>query len=82
MLKLTWKQTNHEHEHAIDLNMNINRNMNMNMYQILAENFDCVTIFFGDIIGFNELTSDCTANEVTPPLQPSVPFDYFNTYLL
>ena len=36
--------------------------------QILAENFDCVSIFFGDIIGFNELTSDCTANEVTVTL--------------
>ena len=32
--------------------------------KILAENFSCVTIFFGDIIGFNELTSDCSANEV------------------
>jgi len=32
--------------------------------KILAENFDCVSIFFGDIIGFNELTSDCTANEL------------------
>ena len=33
--------------------------------KILAENFSCVTIFFGDIIGFNELTSDCSANEVS-----------------
>ena len=29
-----------------------------------AESFDCVTIFFGDIVGFNDLTNDCTATEV------------------
>ena len=29
-----------------------------------AERFDCVTIFFGDIVGFNSLTSDCSALEV------------------
>ena len=32
--------------------------------QETAENFDCVTIFFGDIIGFNALTADCSAVEV------------------
>ncbi|XP_071748838.1 uncharacterized protein [Lepeophtheirus salmonis] len=32
--------------------------------RVLAENFDCVTVFFGDIIGFNDLTSDCTPSEL------------------
>ena len=32
--------------------------------QVSAENFDCVTIFFGDIVGFNDLTNDCSATEV------------------
>ena len=31
--------------------------------QVSAENFDCVTIFFGDIVGFNDLTNDCSAIE-------------------
>ena len=31
---------------------------------VLAEHFDCVTIFYGDIIGFSGLISDCSANEV------------------
>ena len=31
--------------------------------QVSAENFDCVTIFFGDIVGFNDLTNDCSATE-------------------
>ena len=30
---------------------------------VLAQHFDCVTIFYGEIIGFNGLT-DCSANEV------------------
>ena len=32
--------------------------------QVSAEMYECVTIFFGDIIGFYELTSDCTPTEV------------------
>ena len=35
----------------------------MNIRQVSAENFDCVTIFFGDIVGFNDLTNDCSATE-------------------
>ena len=31
---------------------------------VLAQHFDCVTIFYGEIIGFNSLISDCSANEV------------------
>ena len=31
---------------------------------VLAQHFDCVTIFYGDIIGFSGLISDCSANEV------------------
>jgi len=32
--------------------------------KVSAENFDCVTIFFGDIVGFNDLTNDCSATEL------------------
>ena len=32
--------------------------------KVLAENFDSVSIFVGDIVGFSELTSDCSPNEV------------------
>ena len=32
--------------------------------QQTAEHFECVTIFFGDIIGFNVLSADCSAVEV------------------
>ena len=31
---------------------------------VLAEQFDCVTIFYGEIIGFTALISDCSASEV------------------
>ena len=31
---------------------------------MLAEQFDCVTIFYGEIIGFTALISDCSASEV------------------
>ena len=30
----------------------------------VAEHFDCVTIFHADIVGFNDLTSDCTPTQV------------------
>ena len=33
-------------------------------FQQTAERFECVTIFFGDIVGFNHLTADCNAVEV------------------
>ena len=32
--------------------------------KVSAENFECVTIFFGDIVGFNDLTNDCSAVEL------------------
>ena len=31
---------------------------------VLAEQFDCVTIFYGEILGFPALISDCSASEV------------------
>ena len=31
---------------------------------VLAEQFDCVTIFYGEIIGFTALISDCSPSEV------------------
>ena len=31
---------------------------------MMAETFDCVTIFYGDIMGFNKLISDSSADEV------------------
>ena len=33
-------------------------------FQQTAERFECVTIFFGDIVGFNLMTADCNAIEV------------------
>ena len=33
--------------------------------QPIIQEFDCVTIFFGDIIGFDELVADCSPTEVT-----------------
>ena len=32
--------------------------------QVLAEKFDNVTILFGDVVGFEELTVNCTPNEL------------------
>ena len=34
------------------------------VFQQTAERFECVTIFFGDIVGFNLLTADRNAVEV------------------
>ena len=34
------------------------------MKESVAEHFDCVTIFHADIVGFNDLTSDCTPTQV------------------
>ena len=31
---------------------------------MLAEKFDNVTIFFGDVVGFGDLTAHCTPNEL------------------
>ena len=33
--------------------------------QPITQEFDCVTIFYGDIIGFDELVADCSPTEVT-----------------
>ena len=33
-------------------------------HQVLAENFDFVSIFFADIVDFSALTANCTPNEV------------------
>ena len=33
--------------------------------QPITQEFDCVTIFFGDIIGFDELVADCSPTEVS-----------------
>ena len=33
-------------------------------FQQTAERFESVTVFFGDIVGFNQLTADCSALEV------------------
>jgi hypothetical protein len=31
--------------------------------ETVAEHFDCVTIFHADIVGFNDLTVDCTPSQ-------------------
>ena len=33
--------------------------------ETVAEHFDCVTIFHADIVGFNQLTSDCNPIQVS-----------------
>ena len=33
-------------------------------FQPTIEEFECVTIFFGDILGFEEIVTDCTPTEV------------------
>ena len=30
----------------------------------MAETFDCVTVFYGEIVAFDKLISDCNADEV------------------
>ena len=32
--------------------------------KVSAEEFDCVTVFYGDICDFNDLTRDCSPSEV------------------
>ena len=34
---------------------------------MMAESFDCVTIFYGEIVAFDKLISDCKADEVGSP---------------
>ena len=34
------------------------------MIQVSAEEFPCVTVFYGDIVDFNDLTKDCSPSEV------------------
>ena len=31
---------------------------------MMAESFDCVTMFYGEIVAFDKLISDCKADEV------------------
>ena len=31
---------------------------------MMAESFDCVTIFYGEIVGFDKIIADCKADEV------------------
>ena len=31
---------------------------------MMAETFDCVTVFYGEIVAFDKLISDCNADEV------------------
>ena len=38
------------------------------VHQVLAENFDFVSIFFADIVDFSALTANCTPNEVNSVL--------------
>ena len=33
------------------------------MKESVAEHFDCVTIFHADIVGFNDLTVDCSPSQ-------------------
>ena len=41
-----------------------NTNSYFCVHQVLAENFDFVSIFFADIVDFSALTANCTPNEV------------------
>ena len=34
------------------------------MFQQTLEEFECVTIFFGEILGFEDIVRDCTPTEV------------------
>jgi hypothetical protein len=44
----------------------------------MAESFDCVTIFYGEVEGLDELISDCSAEEVDEKIES---FLFFNQSL-
>ena len=56
------------------------------LFQNLIPEFECVTIFFGEIIGLRDLTSNCTPTELSILVMISVLFfllqliDFFNLF--
>ena len=44
---------------------------------MMAESFDCVTIFYGEIVGFDKIIADCKADEVSGKKLLTLPFAPF-----
>ena len=45
---------------------------------MMAESFDCVTIFYGEIVGFDKIIAECKADEVGGKKIDTLQFSSFN----